>query len=355
MKKSTKYIGIVFIVLIIIFAFSSVRGKKKETTADNSINLRVYAFGSISEERYLEEILENFSNKHTNINAELRTTPTPPPKYQTGDFVSGYENLLLADFAAQDPPDIFYLNKGRVAVYVENGALLDLSPYLTKEYLEYANLSADKPIYSLPYYLDVELVGAFSTKHPQETVELMMELSQDRIIKETKAAKEAALKAAEAAKDGAGILDRPDNLFELWNNLALSYQNKEILIDEDAKQGDDYLISHEQAYGYPYMMLRFAESKEYQTPSVVLVLNQQYIENPTLRRNMSQALKVLVRSIHKDIDNNKAEELLSSLGVGKDATDLHNLKDGKAVTFGDYEFKAFGDFVSYTLTVTKLP
>lgn len=351
---SKKRLSVLILVIIFSLFISGCFGKKKETSSTDT-NIRVYAFGNRSEEIYLENTLNDYMDNHPEIQTNLRVAPLPPPTQLTGDFVSGYENLLLGEFAAQDPPDVFYLNKGRVPAYIENKALLNLRPYLPKEYIKSLQLDPDEPIYALPYFQEIQLVAAFSCENPQETVDLLFDLSNHRIALETKLATEAANKAALALEDGAGILDDPESLYDIWNNLALSYQNKEISIDDDAKQDDVYLISHEQAQRYPYMMLKLAESPEHGENFVSLTLNQQHIDNPTLRRNMATALKVLVRSIHSDINERQAEDILTQLGVGSNGADLEKLKDNKLVKFGNYEFTSTGDLVSLTLSVTKLP
>ena len=346
---------VLFVVLIFSFSFliSGCFGKKEINQAAD-IKLRVYAFGSRSEELYLENVLKNFSEKYKELQAELRVAPLPPPEQQTGDFVSGYEYLLLADFAASDPPDVFFLNKGRIPAYIENKALLDLSPYLTSSDKKLFQLSNNKPIYALPYFQEIQVVAAFSTKNPEKSSELLLYLAKSRLQKEAEEAEEALKRLQKATEEGAGILDRPEMLYDIWNNLAFSYQNKEILLDEDSKHGDEYLICHEQAYRYPYMMLQFSTTKDNKKPQVTLVINQQYIENPTLRRNISHALKVLIRSIHKDIDEEKAQAILTQIGLAKDASDLSQLKAGKSTQYGNYEFQALGDYVSLGLKVTRL-
>lgn len=348
---------IVIFVLALILSFTFLIGGcfgKKEANQAIDIKLRVYAFGPRSEELYLENVLEDFTEKQKDLQADLRVAPLPPPEQQTGDFVSGYEYLLLADFAASDPPDVFFLTKGRIPAYIENKALLELSPYLSKNDMKLFHLPNNEPIYALPYFQEIQLAAAFSTKNPEKASELLLCIAKKRLEKETKEAEEALKKLQHATEEGAGILDRPDMVYDIWNNLALSYQNKEILLDEDSKQGDEYLISHEQAYRYPYMMLQFSTNKDNKKPQVTLVINEQYIENPILRRNISHALIVLIRSIHKDIDGDKAQAILTEIGLAKDASDLLRLKAGKSTQYSNYEFQALGDYVSLGLRVTRL-
>lgn len=360
MKKTrSTYVSLIILIFALVFVATGCFSKKNSDTEGLVLNLRLFAFGPRSEELYLEELINSFndSKKDDQTKVSFRVVPLPPPDQQTGEFVSGYENLLLADFAATDPPDVFYLNKGRVPNYIENKALLDLSPYLSEEYKSENQLPLNEPIYALPYYQNIQLVASFSTKNPEKTVELLSYISKNRTTKEVLAAQLASEKATKAALEGAGILDRvrDEVLYELWNNLALSYQNKEILIDEDSKHDDEFLISHEQAYGYPYMMLRRGINKDYNSQEITLIINEQYIENPTLYRNMSEALYVLVRSIHIDITDEKANEILSELGIISDSKiDLLALKNKKITKFRDYQFQALGDYVSVALRITKL-
>lgn len=358
--------GIILVIVLIAFlitaaflSFNDERGTKLVEPRDT--HLRVYTFGPVSEENYFEDTLEIYKNNNQKISTDLRVVPLPPPTHQTGDFVAGYEYLLLADFSAQDPPDIFTLNSGRVPAYTQNGALLDLSPYLSEEYKQTNNLPFDEPIYSLPFYDFVDLVAAFSTAKPQETVDLLVYLSLDRTQRDLRLAREAEERALEAARRGAGILERIDDqiLFDLWNNYALSLGNDEILIDEDSRDGQDYLISHEQAFRYPYMVIRFSTNSETGEPQVLLVFNDQYMENPTLVRNMSDAIIVLIRSIHRDIGEGETKTILEELGLLEDSeslsVDLDLINETKTTTFGDYEFSSLKDPVSRAIRVVKLP
>ena len=362
--KSSKA-GVVLVIVLIMFLVTAVfltfrDRRNREAFEPKDVHLRVYAFGPVSEENYFDEVLAAYQKSHDNVSIEHRVVPLPPPTYQTGEFVAGYEYLLLADFSAQDPPDVFVLNTGRIAAYLDNGALLDLAPYLPEDYKTANGLPLDGPIYSLPFYTYVDLVAAFSTKHPQETVDLLRYLSTNRVERERRLAEEAKARAEELARSGAGILDVTDDQFflNLWNNLAFSIGNKDIQLDESAKDGNDYLISHEFAYGYPYLVLRFSTDSETGLRQVVLVINDQYLENPTLARNMSDGVIVLIRSIHKDIGEEETKAILEDLGILKSesplAVDIGLIAEPKSTVFGSYEFSTLKDPLARAIRVRKL-
>jgi ABC-type glycerol-3-phosphate transport system substrate-binding protein len=93
--------------------------------------LRLMAFGNYKVKEFLQEAVGKFEEElEPSFVVQLEVIPTSfdMDYYNITGYIPGYEQLLLAEFAAGDPPDLFFLPPAREEIYKKSGALLDISP-----------------------------------------------------------------------------------------------------------------------------------------------------------------------------------------------------------------------------------
>lgn len=81
--------------------------------------IKVASWGEGVEREIVEGILQNYDQSNENVRVTYQSIPNDQ-----------YTNKLKTQFAGGTEPDVFYLSGERCVQYIENGALLDLTPYL---------------------------------------------------------------------------------------------------------------------------------------------------------------------------------------------------------------------------------
>lgn len=81
--------------------------------------IEVAGWGEGVEREIIQGILQSYDQSHEDINVTYQAIPG-----------GQYTSKLKTQFAGGTEPDVFYLSGERCVQYIENGALLDLDPYL---------------------------------------------------------------------------------------------------------------------------------------------------------------------------------------------------------------------------------
>ena len=104
-------IGILIAILMSMVPFS---------TAQEDVTIRYFTFSATPDHlEDLDTIIAAFNEEYPNITVEVSTAA-----------FDDYFTLLQADFAGDDPPDVFELNYESFVSYAANDTLLDMSGYL---------------------------------------------------------------------------------------------------------------------------------------------------------------------------------------------------------------------------------
>lgn len=118
---SRKILSIVLIVLLAVGLVPSISAQEEE------VSIRYFTFSAAPDHlEDLDTIIAAFNEEYPHITVEVATAP-----------YDDYFTLLQADFAGNQPPDVFELNYENFVSYAANDTMLDLSSYL----------SADAPFY----------------------------------------------------------------------------------------------------------------------------------------------------------------------------------------------------------------
>ena len=134
MKK--RYVVISFVLciaVVFIWYFTSYKKPMIVTSGDVvESRLRMMVYGSYKVKEFLKEAIRDFEEQNPTFSVSLEVVPSlfNQNYFNMTGFIPDYEHKLLLEFAAEDPPDLFFLPPSRAEIYRESGALLDISPYI---------------------------------------------------------------------------------------------------------------------------------------------------------------------------------------------------------------------------------
>lgn len=111
-------------------------------SAQDDAKITFMHWGSIQEKEVISGIIERFEEANPNINVEQQHVVDADDSYNTKI------NTLVA---ADDLPDVFYLNEARALEWAEQGVILDMTPYLDR--------FASKLPQTLYYYAPGKTIG----------------------------------------------------------------------------------------------------------------------------------------------------------------------------------------------------
>src|SRR5262245_46160821 len=91
--------------------------------AQEDVTIRYFTFSAAPDHlEDLDTIIAAFNEEYPNVTVEVSTAP-----------FDEYFTLLQADFAGNQPPDVFELNYENFVTYAANDTMLDLSSYLNPD------------------------------------------------------------------------------------------------------------------------------------------------------------------------------------------------------------------------------
>ena len=140
-KRHAVILCLMVIVLICIWYLVSDRADLQYVASDDisKPQVRMMAYGNYKVREFLEKAIQNFEERDPSFSVSLEVVPSSFNQnyFAITGYIPDYEHKLLLEFAAEDPPDLFFLPPARGEKYRESGALLDISPYINSDITQY--------------------------------------------------------------------------------------------------------------------------------------------------------------------------------------------------------------------------
>lgn len=156
----------------------SVAGCGKAKSAETT--LRVSMWGDPEEQRRVEEAAKAFEAANPGVEVEVEVAPGT----QIAGGITAYEQKLIVLVAAKDAPDVMYLPRDRYEFYAENGALVNLEPFIEEsggaEKLAPGSLDGMRVgdgIYGLVKDAGAVYTVSAQTRHPAKAWELLLHIA----------------------------------------------------------------------------------------------------------------------------------------------------------------------------------
>ena len=223
-KRYAVILCLMVIVLICIWYLISNQADHLDVASDNisKPQTRMMAYGNYKVREFLEEAIRAFEEQDPSFSISLEVVPSSFNQnyFAITGYIPDYEQKLLLEFAAGDPPDVFFIPKARGEIYRESGALLDISPYI----------NSDIPQYGLQVGMD--LLGiAQGTKNASESIALLKFLHNYTFEYENEF-KAAFLDESRKMPDYDGnILEASlEDFLKMWNQVALSKNLDKLIV-----------------------------------------------------------------------------------------------------------------------------
>ena len=200
----------VVLVLLTVVVASAAEARTQKATA-TTVTLSGWSAGK-TEDDLFQGIVDTFNRTHPNIHVDYSII--------NGD----YTTAMTARFAAQNPPDVFYVDSARLSTWARQGVLQSLNPYITRSKFDTSKF--------YPGLLGAFKVGKTFYGFPKDWSPLAVEINKTMFAKAgikraprtwaelTAAAQK--LASSGAVPDGKPICLNPD-----WARmLAFVYQNR---------------------------------------------------------------------------------------------------------------------------------
>ena len=200
----------VVLVLLTVVVASAAEARTQKATA-TTVTVSGWSAGK-TEDDLFQGIVDTFNRTHPNIHVDYSII--------NGD----YTTAMTARFAAQNPPDVFYVDSARLSTWARQGVLQSLNPYITRSKFDTSKF--------YPGLLGAFKVGKTFYGFPKDWSPLAVEINKTMFAKAgikraprtwaelTAAAQK--LASSGAVPDGKPICLNPD-----WARmLAFVYQNR---------------------------------------------------------------------------------------------------------------------------------
>ncbi|MFY9451948.1 MAG: hypothetical protein WAQ09_09445 [Bacillota bacterium] len=209
-------------IVLLVFAYTRERPEDAASSVPEKPKVRLMAYGNYKVNEFLNDALAKFYEQDPPFVVELEVIPTgfDMDYFSMTGYIPGYEQRLLAEFAAGDPPDLFYLPPARGEVYRTSGALLELSEYTGSE-LEHYGLMVGPSLLAI----------AHNTQMADEAIQLLIFLHDYtyQFEEEFRAAfLEESLKMPGDVDDL--LSSSVDDFLKMWNQLALSKNLEQLVV-----------------------------------------------------------------------------------------------------------------------------
>lgn len=306
---------------------------------EDKINLRVSGYGGYLEEDYLKEIKEEYENINPSIRIILEISPASieDMSFKSG-FIPNYEQRILADYAANNSPDIFYIPPGRIRRYAEAEALLNVQPFLDEEYSELSrNIEGGTFAISRG---SITLGISSKTKYPEEAFKLLDYIYKDyqKRLEEIRA--NAIKQAAKFLLPESGL--ESSDAFQLtWNAYAVAMNRSDLVLwtapdSEPLYWGFRAPYDH---YDYVYVQLGFRKEDRTKITSGSVSLRAPFADNFKMVHNFKTCMGLLIRAVDPTLTTEEVEKVLIDLGFDLDNFDLTPFHMIGAVYYHGYEYR----------------
>lgn len=347
---------VIFIVLILLAGVLLVKSflptsflASKPSVSDDKIKLRLSGYGGYLEEEYMKEIKYEFEEMYPHVEVVLEISPTSyeDMQFKTG-FIPGYEQHILADFAAKDAPDVFYVPQGRSSLYIDAEALLDLQPFLFEKY---GNAMA-KETYTINRG-SINLGVSSQTDHPYEAF-LLIDFINNHYQKTLDSIREKAITKASAFLLPDSGLENKEAFEDAWNAFAVAMNRNDLILWKLPEQVSNYwgFRMPNEPYDYMYIQLT-SNSFSNQIKSAIISLEAHYGDNQKVIQNFKTAIEIFIRAVDPTLTSEEVAQIIADLGFDMANFDLLPFHMVGSVYYNGYEYSTEATAIDIELTRKK--
>ena len=309
-----------FIILTVVIVLEQ-KPFTKELIDEDILTLRVAAYGNYKVNEFFNEAIDEYLELNPKIRVVYQVAPIPIEAryFQDTGFVPGYEHRLLAEFSAGDPPDIFYIPKGRGLLWYENGALIELNEYLDMP----KAIDSKKAIYGIT--VGVGFAGiASKTQNPAESFRLLKFLGdywEEHQIKFEEAVRK---ETEKITLPGSGLDGTVEEFMLIWNQVALTMNRDDLfLIPRPLVEVGSFGTSFRTPDDYNYLFISVMSYDNGQTISNAgISFKNKVATQSKYLKNFTDCVEILLKTIDPVAREMGTAEILKGLGVDIDQFNL---------------------------------
>lgn len=338
-KRYAVILCLMVIVLICIWYLVSDRADLQYVaSADISKpQVRMMAYGNYKVREFLEKAITNFEERDPSFSVSLEVVPSSFNQnyFAITGYIPDYEHKLLLEFAAGDPPDLFFLPPARGEKYRESGALLDISPYI----------NSDIPQYGLqvgPRLLCI----AQGTEKVSESVALLKFLHNYTFEFENEF-KAAFLEESRKMPDYDGnILEAPlEDFLKMWNQLALSKNLDKLIVfpslfEENNKGWGYNFYQRKSGPGLSVSVTLSPDTGSINTAAVSMYY--EFYEDPEMVGLFKQCILNLIEVVEPEARVQGSDKILKGLGADDSFSSLDFLNMIGSIRYNGVTYFTFG-------------
>lgn len=367
MKERFPFYVLVSIALILaiwlIFTFTyNPNNQTKLISEKRDVTLHFAAYGNYKEEEYLKEVLTDFMQEYPGIAVTYEIAPVAieiASQFESG-HIPGYEQKLLGNFAANDPPDLFYVPKARAQLYIDHNALLNLNPLLPNP------RQTNSPQYVIVKG-DVSIGISSKTKYPNEAFNLLLFIQNDW-SKQLADIKSKMIESGIKGLIATNVWDSIENFETNWNALTLTMNKEELVLWHEPIYNDQKII----IYSFfnklstdasdRYAQIGLIIDKNGSIISISLKLNSLYANDKNILSKYITLVDILLATIHPEARQEDIEIIKNGIGINSLIPSTDFFKMTGAYYFNGIEYTTEGttrnplpnDFNAYQLLLKQM-
>ncbi len=309
-----------FLILTIVVILEQ-KPVTKELIDEDILTLRLAAYGNYKVNDFFDEAINEYMELNPKIRVVYHIAPVAiEAKYfQDTGFVPGYEHRLLAEFSVGDPPDIFFIPKGRGLLWYENGALIELNEYLDMP----KAIDSKYAIYGIT--VGVGFAGISSkTKDLAESFKLLQFLGDYWEEYQRKFAVAVKEEAEGIALPGSGLDGTVEEFMLIWNQVALTMNRDDLfLMPKPLHEAGAYGTSFRTPDDYNYLFVGIMSNDHGQSISNVHISFKNKVASQSkYLKNFTDCVEILLKTIDPVAREIGTAELLKGLGADLDHFNL---------------------------------
>lgn len=343
MKKRYVIILLVLCIVVICIWYFASDQDSQHVASDvvSKTQVRMMTFGSYKVREFLEEAIRDFEAQDPKFSVSLEVVPSSFDLnfFSMTGYVPDFEQKLLLEFAAGDPPDLFFLPPARGEIYRESGALLDISHYMGFDHQQYGLMVG-------PQLLCI----AQGTEKVTESVALLKFLHSYTF--EYKDEFEAAFleESRKMPGDFENVLESSlQDFMKMWNQLVLNKNLDKLIVFPHLFIEDDrgWAYNFAQHESGPALWVSVTLSADKRTISNASVsMDHRFDEDPEMISLFKQCIINLIEVVEPEARIPGSSMILNGLGADEDFSSLDFLNmigsfkyNGKSyMTFGPYGY-----------------
>ncbi len=339
MKK--RYAIILFIVSITLICFwyfaSDQDSQYVASDAVSKPKVRMMAYGSYKVKEFLEEAIKDFEEQDQPFYVSLEVVPSSFNQnyFNMTGFIPDYEQKLLLEFAAGDPPDLFFLPPSRGEIYRESGALVDISPYI----------GSDKPQYGLQVGQQLACI-AQETDKVSESMTLLKFLYNYTFEYKDKFEATFIEESLRMPGDYENVLEAPlEDFMKMWNQLVLNKKLDKLIVFPRLFTENDMGWAHNfyQHESGPALWVSVMPSPDKKTIANASVgMNYRFEEDPEMVSLFKQCIINLIEVVEPEARIQGSSTILKGLGADENFSSLDFLNMIGSYKYNGIAYSTYG-------------